>query len=76
MLENLAVRGSSVDLVPNRMYSVRLADGGVVSANVGSELQMRIVRLPPGDSVVLKLSDIDPSRGRIIRRVAEQEDGQ
>ena len=58
------------------MYSVRLADGGVVSANVGSELQMRIVRLPPGDSVVLKLSDIDPSRGRIIRRVAEQEDGQ
>ncbi|MBN95027.1 MAG: translation initiation factor IF-1 [Deltaproteobacteria bacterium] len=62
------VVGSVVDLATNRMYSVRLDGGTVVSAHLGNDLQMRIVRLIPGDRVVLKLSDVDPSRGRIVRR--------
>jgi len=62
------VIGSIVDLDPNRMYSVRLDGGTVVSAHMGNDLQMRIVRLIPGERVVLKLSDVDPSRGRIVRR--------
>ena len=41
-----------------------------MSAHVGGSLQMKIVRLIPGDQVVVKLSDVDPSRGRIIRRIA------
>jgi translation initiation factor IF-1 len=56
------------------VYSVRLASGGLISAHVGGALQMRIVRLIPGDEVLVKLSDTDPSRGRIIGRLeAKQE---
>jgi translation initiation factor IF-1 len=29
---------------------------------------MKLVRLIPGEKVVVKLGDVDPSRGRIIRR--------
>ena len=54
---------------PNRMYSVRLLAGSVVAAHVGADLQMKIVRLIPGDRVVVRLSDRDPSRGRIVRRL-------
>lgn len=61
--------GSVVALEPNRMYRVRLARGSVISAHVGTDLRMVIVRLIPGDKVVVKLSDVDPSRGRIIRRL-------
>jgi translation initiation factor IF-1 len=68
--DGLEVTGSILDLAPNRLYRVRLRGGGVVSAHVGGSLQMKIVRLIPGDQVVVKLSDVDPSRGRIIRRLA------
>jgi len=67
--DDLEVAGSILDLLPNRLYRVRLRGGGVVSAHVGGQLQMKIVRLIPGDQVVVRLSDVDPSRGRIIRRV-------
>ncbi len=67
--DELEVAGSILDLAPNRLYRVRLHGGGVVSVHVGGTLQMKIVRLIPGDQVVVKLSDVDPSRGRIIRRL-------
>ncbi len=51
------------------MYSVRLEGGEVVSAHVGNDLQMRIVRLLKGDRVVVELGETDPSRGRIVRRM-------
>jgi translation initiation factor IF-1 len=63
------VDGTIVDLLPNRLYRVRLASGSVISAHVDSTLQMKLVRLIPGDEVAVKLSDVDPSRGRIIRRL-------
>ena len=66
----LEVTGTVVDLAPNRLYRVRLHNGGLVSAHVDSTLQMKLVRLIPGEQVVVKLSDVDPSRGRIIRRFA------
>jgi translation initiation factor IF-1 len=71
--DDLEVTGSILDLAPNRLYRVRLRGGGVVSAHVGGSLQMKIVRLIPGDQVVVKLSDVDPSRGRIIRRMVDGE---
>ncbi len=51
------------------MYRVRLAKGGVISAHAGGDLRMKIVRLIPGDRVLVKLSELDPSRGRIVRRL-------
>ncbi len=63
------VLGSIVDLGMNRMYSVRLEGGEVVSAHVGNDLGMRIVRLLKGDRVVVELGKTDPSRGRIVRRI-------
>jgi translation initiation factor IF-1 len=68
-LSEREVLGSIVDLGMNRMYSVRLEGGEVVSAHVGNDLQMRIVRLLKGDRVVVELGENDPSRGRIVRRI-------
>ena len=54
------------------MYSVRLDSGEVVSVHVGNDLRLRIVRLLPGDRVVVELGETDPSRGRIVRRLKAQ----
>jgi translation initiation factor IF-1 len=56
------------------MYSVRLESGEVVSAHVGSDLRMRIVRLLLGDRVVVELGETDPSRGRIVSRLRAKEE--
>ena len=68
--EELELPGTVVDLVPNHLYRVRLHNGGVVTAHVESTLRMQIVRLIPGEQVLVKLSDVDSSRGRIIRRLS------
>ncbi len=70
----MEVRGSIVDLGMNRMYSVRLESGEVVSAHVGNNLRMRIVRLLPVDRVVVDLGVTDPSRGRIVSRLRAKEE--
>lgn len=75
-IERLEKEGIVLDLVPNRMYRVRLLSGGVITAHVGGTLAMGIVRLIPGDRVLVKLSEVDPSRGRVIRRLPpKQEQG-
>lgn len=61
--------GTVLALEPNRMYSVRLRTGAIVHAHAGADLRMKIVRLIPGDRVVVRLSGIDASRGRIVRRL-------
>ena len=66
----LEVTGTVVDLAPNRLYRVRLHNGGVVTAHVESRLRMQIVRLIPGEQVLVRLSDVDSLRGRIIRRLS------
>ena len=68
--------GVVLDLIPNRMYRVRLPSGSVITAHIGGSLSMSIVRLIPGDRVLVKLSDVDPSRGRVVRRLPpKQEQG-
>ena len=71
---DLQVNGTVVDLEPNRLYRVRLHGAGIVSAHVDSTLQMKLVRLIPGDQVVVRLSEVDPSRGRIVRRCSADEE--
>ncbi len=70
----MEVSGSIVDLGMNRMYSVRLESGEMVAAHVGTDLSMRTVRFLRGDRVVIELGEIDPSRGRIVRRLKAQEE--
>jgi translation initiation factor IF-1 len=57
-----------VERVPNDLFRVRLIDGRYVLAHMGDVARVGIVRLIPGDRVVLELAAFDPSRGRIVAR--------
>lgn len=58
--------GVVVDIEPNHLYRVRLPSGTLVRAHIGPGLQMRIVRVSPGDRVRVELSQLDTGRGRIV----------
>jgi translation initiation factor IF-1 len=62
------VAGTVVEAVPNGLFRVRLTDGRNVLAHIGEVARVGIVRLIPGDRVVLETTAYDPSRARIVAR--------
>ncbi|NOY89730.1 MAG: translation initiation factor IF-1 [Deltaproteobacteria bacterium] len=54
--------------MPRGLYRVRLDDGRIVTATIGRELRRVLVRITPGDRVLVEPSEVDPTRGRIIEK--------
>jgi translation initiation factor IF-1 len=66
--ETLEVAGTVRELLPNALFRVELAQGdrGSVTAHVAGESSL--LRLRPGDVVVVEIAAYDAGRGRIVRR--------
>lgn len=62
------LEGTIEEALPNALFKVRLASGRTVSAGPSSSLRHIIVRLIPGDRVLVELSVHDPNRGNIIQK--------
>jgi translation initiation factor IF-1 len=65
----IEVEGRVIEALPNAMYRVEIEGErrGAVVAHVASAA---LLRLLPGDRVVVGLTSYDPLRGRILRRCA------
>ena len=61
--------GKVLEVLPNALVRVELANGERVVAHVGTRLRLSLIRLLPGDRVRLERSPYDPSRGRIVERL-------
>jgi translation initiation factor IF-1 len=64
----IAVSGTVSRSMPNALYRVHLDNGHNVLAHVAGSLRMRYLRIAPGDKVVVEMSPLDLSRGRITGR--------
>ena len=66
--EALAVEATVREALPNALFRVELASGskGAVVAHVAGDSSL--LRLRPGDQVVVELAPYDAGRGRIVRR--------
>ena len=62
----IEVEGAVVEVLPNRMYRVELANGHRLLAFVAGKARLSFARLAPGDKVRLELSPYDLSVGRIM----------
>ena len=62
----IEVEGVVVEVLPNRMYRVELANGHRLLAFVAGKARLSFARLAPGDKVRLEMSPYDLSEGRII----------
>ena len=66
-VQKIYAKGTVREVLPGALYRVDLHGGETVVAHVSSELRMYVVRVLPGDSVTLEISEYDMSRGRIVR---------
>lgn len=69
MQAGVEVEGTVSEALPNALYKVKLADGASVLAHLSGRGRMQLVRILPGDRVILELSPFEPGRGRIKQRL-------
>ena len=62
------IAGTVTESLPNDLFRVALDNGQTVRAHVSDRLRMSLVRVLPGDRVLVTLSEYDGSRGRITGR--------
>lgn len=62
----IEAEGAIVEVLPNKMYRVELANGHRLLAYVTGKARLSFARVAAGDRVRLELSPYDLSKGRII----------
>jgi translation initiation factor IF-1 len=66
--EGIEMEGVVTDVLPDRMYRVRLENGHEVLAYAAGKMSKFKIRVLTGDRVTLVLSPYDLTRGRIVYR--------
>ena len=64
----IEVEGKVLDVLPGGQFRVELENKHTVIAHVSGKIRMNYIRILPGDTVVLELSEYDLTRGRITYR--------
>lgn len=55
-----------LEKLPNQMLLVETRDGAKVAVHASGAMRTALVRLVPGDAVMIQQSPFDPTKGRII----------
>jgi translation initiation factor IF-1 len=64
----IEVEGKVLEVLPGGQFRVELENKHIVIAHVSGKLRMNYIRILPGDTVVLELSEYDLTKGRITWR--------
>ena len=60
--------GTIIEALSNAMFRVELDNGFTVTAHVSGKIRMNMIRILPGDRVIVEFSPYDLTRGRITYR--------
>ena len=66
--DGIEMDGTVIEPLPNAMFTVELANGHRVLAQVSGKIRMNFIRILPGDKVTVELCPYDLQRGRITYR--------
>ena len=69
--EKIEVQGKVKEVLKGGDYIVELENGHIVEAYVSGKMRVHMIRILPGDTVMIELSPYDLTRGRITWRGKE-----
>ena len=64
----IALAGTVIELLPNTLVRVELANGHRLLARLSDEIREEGIRILPADKVMLEVFPYDLSKGRITRQ--------
>lgn len=64
----IEIEGKVIDVLPGGYFRVELENKHTVVAHVSGKIRMNYIRILPGDTVIIELSQYDLTRGRITYR--------
>jgi translation initiation factor IF-1 len=64
------VQGVVERTLPHGLFRVKCADGNIRTVALTGVAKQTIVRVKPGDQVIIEVSPFDPTRGRIKVRIS------
>lgn len=70
------MNGVVTQCLSNGMFRIKLENGFKVIAHISGKIRRNFIRILLGDSVVVELSPYDLTRGRIIYRLKQNNQGQ
>ena len=65
----IELEGKVVENLPNAIFRVQLDSGQVVLGKKKKKMRVNMIRVLPGDKVLLEMTPYDLSKGRITRRL-------
>ncbi|MBQ3142095.1 MAG: translation initiation factor IF-1 [Bacilli bacterium] len=64
----IELEGKVLEVLPGGSYKVKLENEHIVEACVSGKIRMNLIRIYPGDTVLMEIPICDLTRGRIIYR--------
>ncbi len=64
------LKAEVLETLPNSRYLCRAEDGSELFCHVSGHARMTVVRVLPGDDVLVEPSSLDPGKGRIVGKPA------
>ena len=65
----IEVEGKVVELLPNTMFRIELANGHRILAHISGKMRKNYIRLNIGNKVKMEMSPYDLTKGRITYRI-------
>lgn len=65
----IELEGKVIESLPNAVFRVQLNSGQIVLGHLAGKMRMNMIRVLPGDKVLLEMTPYDLNKGRITRRL-------
>jgi len=61
----IELEGKVVENLPNAIFRVQLDSGQIVLGHLSGKMRVNMIKVMPGDRVIIEMTPYDLSRGRI-----------
>ena len=65
----IELEGKVIENLPNAIFRVQLDSGQIVMGHLAGKMRVNMIRVMPGDRVVIEMTPYDLTKGRITRRM-------
>lgn len=64
----IEIEGTVLETLPNAKFTVKLDNNHEITAHVSGKMRMNLIKVLPGDRVIVEMTPYDLTKGRITKR--------